>query len=55
MPAGVYTLVHRVNPELNFFEKRYENNAASVRIRLTWSGGVPRVKTLRVCESSPRC
>lgn len=55
VPAGVYTLVHRVNPELNLFERRYENNAASVRIRLTWSGGVPRVRTLRACESSPRC
>ena len=55
VPAGVYTLVHRVNPELNLYERRYENNAASVRIRLTWRGGAPRVTTLRVCESSPKC
>ena len=55
VPAGVYTLVHRVNPELNLYEKRYDNNAASVRIRLTWRGGVPRVTTIKACESVPRC
>jgi len=55
VPAGVYTLVHRVNPDLLFWESRYDNNAASVRIRLTWRKGKPRVTTLRVCESAPRC
>jgi hypothetical protein len=56
IPAGVYTLVHRTNPELLFTERRYDNNAASVRIRLTWrDNNVPRVTVLRVCEPSPRC
>lgn len=55
VPAGVYTLVHRVNPELNLYEKRYDNNVASVRIRLTWRGGVPRVSTLKSCDVSALC
>jgi hypothetical protein len=56
IPSGIYTLVHRTNPELLFAERRYDNNAASVRIRLRWRGNnVPHVKVLRVCETSSRC
>ncbi len=55
IPAGIYTLVHRANPEQRLEEVSYTNNAASLRIRLTWSGGAPAVETLRSCESSERC
>jgi hypothetical protein len=55
VPAGRYVLVHRVNPELLFRESRYENNVASVSIRLTWVRGVPRVRLLRTCPGSPVC
>jgi hypothetical protein len=55
LPAGRYVLVHRVNPELLFRESRYENNVASVAIRLTWARGAPRVRLLRTCEGSASC
>ena len=55
VPAGVYVLVHRANPTLQLEEIDYTNNAASLRIRLTWSGGTPRVTTLRTCQGSADC
>jgi hypothetical protein len=55
VPAGIYVLVHRANPEQLLRERRYDNNVASVRLRLTRSGGVPRVRVLRSCEGSERC
>ena len=55
VPAGIYVLVHRANPEERLEELDYANNAASLRIRLTWRGSTPHVKTLRVCEGSERC
>jgi dipeptidyl aminopeptidase/acylaminoacyl peptidase len=56
--AGDYVLVHRANRSLLFRELRYENNAASLRIRVTWPGGAsnpPRVSVLRTCPNSDRC
>ena len=55
VPAGVYVLVHRANPDRRLEELDYTNNDASLRIRLTWSGGVPHVQTLRTCQSSATC
>ena len=55
IPAGVYLLVHRANPGLQLEEIDYTNNAASLRIRLTWKDGAPRVSTLRTCQSSATC
>jgi hypothetical protein len=55
IPAGVYLLVHRANPEEALEELDYSNNAASLRIRLTWNGGLPSVVTLRRCPASDRC
>ena len=55
IPAGVYVLVHRANPHGTIRETRYDNNAASVRLRLSWSRGVPSVRELRRCEGSERC
>ena len=55
VPAGIYVLVHRANPTLQLEELDYTNNDASLRIRLTWDGGLPRVKMLRRCEGSADC
>ena len=55
VPAGIYVLVHRANPTLQLEEIDYTNNAGSLRIRLTWQGGVPDVATLRRCEGSADC
>lgn len=55
VPAGLYALVHRANPELTLRELRYENNAASVLIRLTRPNGVPAVRVLARCPDSEWC
>jgi hypothetical protein len=57
VPAGVYELVHRVNPDRLVVEEVYSNDAASLRIRISWprGGRPPRITVLRVCESSERC
>ena len=55
VPAGTYVLVHRANPEARLEEIDYANNAASLRIRLTWRGGAAQVDTLRRCEGSADC
>lgn len=55
VPAGDYVLVHRANAQELLEELDYTNNAASLRIRLTWSGGSPRVRVLRTCPASDRC
>jgi hypothetical protein len=58
LPAGTYVLVHRANRSLLLSELRYENNAAAVRIRLTWPAGRsrrPSVRVLRTCPNSDRC
>ena len=55
VPAGIYLLVHRANPDQRLEELDYTNNDASLRIRLTWQGGVPNVETLRRCQDSVAC
>jgi hypothetical protein len=55
VPAGIYVLVHRANAKGLLEELDYGNNAASLRLRLSWSGGTPRVEALRVCQASERC
>jgi hypothetical protein len=58
VPAGTYVLVHRANRNLLFRELRYENNAASLRIRLAWPRGhshPPSLRVLRTCPNSDRC
>lgn len=54
VPAGVYVLVHRANPNMLLRELRYDNDAASLRIRISWHAGRPRVTVLRACDSE-RC
>ena len=54
VPAGDYVLVNRANPQALIQELRYENNAASVRIRLSWPRGrsrEPTVRVLRTCRT----
>jgi hypothetical protein len=53
--AGVYDLVHRANPNMLLHELRYENDAASVRVRLSWHAGTPHVTVLRSCPATSRC
>jgi hypothetical protein len=58
VPAGNYLLVNRANPEALIRELRYENNAASLRIRVTWPRGrrqKPAVDVLATCPDSERC
>jgi lysyl oxidase/WD40 repeat protein len=55
VPAGVYDLMHRVNASMQLHELRYENDAASVRLRLSWHDGTPNVRVLRSCQSSATC
>ncbi len=58
VPAGVYVIVHRANPERKFKELRYDNNAASIRVRITWPHGkkrLPVVRVLRTCQRSQFC
>jgi lysyl oxidase/WD40 repeat protein len=55
VPAGVYDLVHRVNDSMRLRELRYDNDAASVRIRLRRVSDTPRVSVLRSCAATPTC
>jgi hypothetical protein len=58
VPAGVYVLVHRANPEVLLRELRYDNNAASLRIRLSWPRGrarPPAIRILAICRGSAWC
>ena len=55
VPAGIYDLSHRVNANLKLRELRYENDAASVRVKLSWHLGVPHVRVLRRCQTSATC
>ncbi len=61
LKAGTYQLVHRVNPFMGrkrIKESRYDNNGASVRLRLTWPKGserAPKVRVLEECAGKLRC
>ena len=50
--SGTYDLVHRVNASLLLHELRYDNDTASVRLRLAWRDGRPRVTLLRSCRAA---
>jgi len=53
--TGTYVLVHQVNKNMGLHELRYDNNMASVRVRLTWRLGVPSVRVLRSCQATATC
>ena len=58
VPAGLYELVHWVNPGRELKESSYGNNAASIVIRLDWPGGLgapPRIDVVRRCGDGRRC
>jgi lysyl oxidase/WD40 repeat protein len=58
VPAGIYVLVHRANPNRRIHERTLANNAASVRLHLSWPNGMqstPRIQVLRTCEGSENC
>jgi hypothetical protein len=58
LPAGEYVLAHVVNAGRRLRESEYGNNAASLRIRLSWPGGaaaLPAVETLASCPGTPDC
>ena len=58
VPPGRYVLVNRANPSAELHELRYENNAASVAIRVSRPRGrrsAPGVRVLATCPDSGRC
>jgi hypothetical protein len=55
LPAGRYSLVHRVNENGLLRESRASNNAASVLVSLSWRAGRPSVAVLRRCPGRARC
>jgi TolB protein len=58
LPAGLYRLVQRANPERLLRELDYGNNSASTLLRLTWPGGQdlpPRIGILRTCARGETC
>jgi len=52
--AGRYWLVHRTNSDFHLRETRYDDNAASLLVRIAWDEGTPRVTPLRACRRE-RC
>ena len=58
IPAGVYYLVHRVNPSRRLKESDYRNNTSSLRLQIDWPGGPTRKPTttiLAACTNTDRC
>jgi hypothetical protein len=55
LAAGRYVLVHHVNADRRLHELHYDNNAASLLIKLRWRRHQPSVRVLRVCPHTARC
>jgi hypothetical protein len=58
IPAGEYYLVHRVNADRKLAERDYGNDAASLRIAVSWPNGgteAPSVRILRGCAAHDTC
>jgi hypothetical protein len=55
LPEGRYVLVHRVNGDHRLLETNYDNDAASVLLRLRWHNGVPSVRILASCPERANC
>jgi Lysyl oxidase/WD40-like Beta Propeller Repeat len=55
VPNGIYVLTHRVNASMQLRELRYDNDAASVRVRLSWRAGYPTIRLLRKCPATATC
>ena len=50
LSSGTYWLVHRANADFHLRETRYDDNVASLLVRLVWRGGAPTVTPLRACS-----
>jgi hypothetical protein len=58
IPAGEYYLVHRANADRKLVERDYGNDAASLRIAVSWQKGkseAPSVRILRGCAAHDTC
>lgn len=58
LEPGRYVLVHRANGARRLRESDYDDNAASLLIRLDWpygAGSAPRVRVLATCPESETC
>ena len=52
VPAGLYWLVHRANSDFHLREEHYDDDAASLLVRIAWPqghGDAPIVTPLRAC------
>jgi hypothetical protein len=54
VPAGRYDLVHVANEDCTLHESSHGNNAAAVKLDVSWSGGVPSVVQLPGTVSGAR-
>jgi hypothetical protein len=52
---GRYLLVHVANADHRLLESSYENNSASLLLRVRRRGGVPRIRILGVCPATDFC
>jgi hypothetical protein len=52
---GRYVLVHLVNVKRRILESRYDNDAASLLLRLSWRLGVPYIRVLARCPGAVTC
>src|SRR5690242_7939258 len=55
VPAGDYTVVHRVNPDHAVHETNYGNNVASVEVHISWSGSSASANLLKSCPGTAVC
>lgn len=58
IPAGLYRLIHRVNPDGLIREKTMSNNMSSAVLQIRWPagrGGAPVVNVLKLCSATPSC
>ena len=52
--AGLYWLVHRANSDFHLREEHYDDDTASLLIRIAWHHGTPTVTPIRACRKE-RC
>lgn len=58
LKAGTYYLVHRANPSRTLLESNYNNNASSLKLKVTWPNGgarPPKVAILAACTNTVKC
>ena len=58
LPAGLYRLIHRVNPDGLIREKTMGNNMSSAVLQIRWPDGrkaAPVVAVLKTCSATPSC